>query len=312
LTANASSPVTVHGDVQVTVSIYNEAGEVVKTFPVKYLSNPVDDLELSPGSVITTVGGSVTMTWGGGRVLGTWDGTGGNGQLVANGSYFVKVDSVDPYGTTTSVTKPLTVNRRVVTLAITIYNDAGEVVRHLYQTQPATDSAVTDVTLSTTVIHPGGDGKDGISPTVGIVLSNGVATVWDGTSDSGGNVQDGSYFIHLKVENASNGTVEITKPISVLDSRANTGNTGVWPNVVTSDNPKVALHAAKLGSDQLIHATLFTIAGSKAGQVEGLVGQNDVTWDLSGYASGLYIVVMDTRENGLLKDRTKLKLIVRK
>jgi hypothetical protein len=232
--------------------------------------------------------------------------------LVANGSYFVKVDSVDPYGTTTSVTKSLTVNRRVVILTVTIYNDAGEVVRHLYQTQPATDTAVTDVTLSTTVIHPGGDGKDGISPTVGIVLSDGVATVWDGTSDSGNNVQDGSYFIHLKVENASNGTLDITKPISVLDSRANTGNTGVWPNVVSPDNPKVTLHAGKLGSDQLIHAVLFTIAGSKAGQVEGLTGQNDLTWDLGAYASGLYIVVMDTRENGLLKDRTTLKLMVRK
>jgi hypothetical protein len=50
----------------------------------------------------------------------------------------------------------------------------------------------------------------------------------------------------------------------------------------------------------------------KAGTVEGLVGQNDVKWDLGGYQSGLYLVVMDTVEGGHLKDRTTLKLIVQK
>jgi hypothetical protein len=59
-------------------------------------------------------------------------------------------------------------------------------------------------------------------------------------------------------------------------------------------------------------AVLFTIAGAKAGTVEGSVGQNDVKWDLSIYQSGLYIVVLDTMEGSRLKDRTTLKVIVRK
>ena len=171
---------------------------------------------------------------------------------------------------------------------------------------------MTDVTLSTTVIHPGGDGKDCLDSSVGIVLSNGVASVWDGSSDSGGNVQDGSYFIHVKVENAQNGTVEITKPISVLGSRGATGNTGIWPNHVTGGNTRVMLHASKLEGNQHIHALLYTIAGTKAGQVDGLLGQNDVMWEVGGYADGLYIVVLETREGGKLKDRTTLKLVVKK
>jgi flagellar hook assembly protein FlgD len=312
LTADAYTDTKVRGDVQVTVAVYNEAGEVVTKFPVKYLSNVVDSLDLSSNGVLSNVGDSVTMTWGGGRVLGTWDGANSKGDLVENGAYYVKVDSVDAYGTTTSVTKPLTVNRRVVKLTIQIYNKVGELVRSLYAEKPGTEDKITDVTLSTQVIHPGGDGKDGISSTVGIILSNGVAAVWDGTADSGVNVGDGMYYIHVKAENTESGTVDITKDVSVLGSRPNTGNTGVWPNALTASHMVATLHAQNLDSTQRIRAVLFTIAGSKAGTVEGSVGQNDVKWDLSIYQSGLYIVVLDTMEGSRLKDRTTLKVIVRK
>ena len=317
-TSSSASPVDawvdtkIRGDVQVTVSVYNEAGEVVKTFPVRYLSKPVDSLDLSSNGVLSTVGASVTMMWDGGRMFETWDGTSNFGALVTNGTYYVEVDSVDAYGTTTSVTKPLTVNRRVVKLTIQIYNKVGELVRSLYAEKPGTEDKITDVTLSTQVIHPGGDGKDGISSTVGIILSNGVAAVWDGTADSGVNVGDGMYYIHVKAENTESGTVDITKDVSVLGSRPNTGNTGVWPNALTASHMVATLHAQNLDSTQRIRAVLFTIAGSKAGTVEGSVGQNDVKWDLSIYQSGLYIVVLDTMEGSRLKDRTTLKVIVRK
>jgi uncharacterized repeat protein (TIGR01451 family) len=309
-TADAFTDTKIRGDVQVTVAVYNEAGEVVKSFPVKYLSNVVDGMDLSSNGVLSNVGDSVTMTWGGGRVLGSWDGTGNSGQLVGNGTYYVKVDSVDAYGTTTSVTKPLTVNRQVVKLTIQIYNKAGELVRSLYSEMPGTDTKVTDVTLSASVIHPSGDGKDGLPSTVGIVLSNGVAAVWDGTADNGVNVGDGIYYIHVKAENTESGTVDITKDVSVLGSRPNTGNTGVWPNALTASHMVATLHAQNLDSTQRIKAVLFTIAGAKAGTVEGFVGQNDVKWDLSAYQSGLYIVVLDTMDGNLLKDRTMLKIVV--
>jgi flagellar hook assembly protein FlgD len=312
LPTDAWANVKVKGDIQVIVGIYNEAGELVRGFPAVYLSNSVDEIDVTSNGVLSTVGNSITILWGGGRVLGSWDGTSQLGQMVANGAYYVKVDSVDAYGTTTSVTKSLSVNRRVVKLTVEIYNKAGELVRKLYSEMPGTDAKVTDVTLSASVIHPGGDGKDGISATVGIVLSNGTAMVWDGTSDSGVNVGDGLYFIHVKVENAQNGTVEITKDISVLGSRANTGNTGIWPNSLKSGETLVTLHAQKLGGTERIKAVLYTIAGMKAGTEEGFVGQNDVKWDLGRYQSGLYIMVMETMDGNLLKDRTTLKIVVRK
>jgi hypothetical protein len=145
---------------------------------------------------------------------------------------------------------------------------------------------------------------------VGIVLSNGAAMTWDGTGENGTNVQDGTYYIQVKVENLPGGTIVLNKPIAVLGSTRQTGNSGVWPNVLTAAHHVADIHARTLESRQRIKATLFTMAGMRAGVVEGLEGQNDIQWDLGGYQSGLYIVVMETMEGNLLKDRTLLKIVV--
>jgi flagellar hook assembly protein FlgD len=312
LPVDAWTNTKVKGDVQVTMAVYNQAGELVRTFPSVYLSNPVDAMDLTGDGVLSDVGDSVTLTWEGGRVLGSWDGTGQMGQMVANGSYYVKVDSVDAYGVTSSVTKSVTVNRRVVKVTVQVYNEAGELVRQLYAEKPTGDSDVKDITLSTQVLHPGGDGKDGIPSTVGIVLSDGVAMTWDGTGENGTNVQDGTYYLQVKVENGASGTVEVTRPIAVLGSTPATGNTGVWPNVLADGQMVAILHARNLGSGQRIRAMIFTLAGMRAGVIEGLEGQNDLKWDLGRFQSGFYLVVLETAEGKLLKNRTILKVIVRK
>jgi hypothetical protein len=168
------------------------------------------------------------------------------------------------------------------------------------------------VTLSTNVIHPGGDGQDGLQTEVGFVLSNGVGTVWDGRAESGVYVQDGNYTIQIRVENAENDNIEMTKSVAVLGSRPATGATGVWPNTVLPDQTVVTLHSRDLTSVKRIKGTLYTIAGMKVGSIEGLVGQNDVKWELGPYASGLYIIVLDTMDGTRLMDRTTLKLLVQR
>jgi hypothetical protein len=307
---DASAQVKVKGDVQVTVGIYNDAGELVLVCSQANLSRAIDALEMTGEGYLSEVGQSVTFTWGGGRVLGSWDGLGQNGQPVANGTYFVKVDSVDAYGTTSSVTKSIAVSRRVVRVSVKVYNEVGEVVRRLYTEKPASDSDVRDVTLSTTVIHPGGDGKDGLETKVGIVLSNGLAMEWDGRGENGQNVQDGTYYLQVNVENLEEGTREITKCVSVLGSSPRTGLTGVWPNLVRRPAMTTTVHAASLGSGQSIRAKLYTLAGMLAGHLQGEEGRNDLRWDLSAYENGYYLVVIETREQGRLVDRTLKRLIL--
>jgi len=48
-----------------------------------------------------------------------------------NGNYYVKVDNIDTFGVVRTTTQEVTVNRSLYKADLTIYNEAGEVVRHL-------------------------------------------------------------------------------------------------------------------------------------------------------------------------------------
>jgi uncharacterized repeat protein (TIGR01451 family) len=312
-TVEAAADSTVRGDVQVTIGIYNAAGELVKTVAVKYMSNPVNDVSLLADAILSSMGDSVTIVTGDdGRILGTWDGTNGLGALVANGTYYLKIDSVDGYGTTTSVTKVITVDRPLTTVTVNIYNAAGELVRTMYTETAATTDPLTGMTLSTSVIRPGGDGVDGIPPTVAIVLSSGNATTWDGRADNGTYVADGTYYVEVTVGNPGGGTTTITRTVSVLGSKTSTGKGLVRPNVLTPENPESVLHVDGLEDGQKITARLYTLAGDLVRTVNGSEGQNDLTWDSRGLESGMYFWVVETTAGGRLVDRTISKLLVRK
>jgi flagellar hook assembly protein FlgD len=110
---------TVIKDVEVNVSnstldiaIYNEAGEVIRTFTQQQLASLLcgangvllpADYNVGGTTVSSTVirpsvsgsgpGGSVTITLGSGRGF-AWNGTGNNGQILTNGQYFIVVQSV--------------------------------------------------------------------------------------------------------------------------------------------------------------------------------------------------------------------------
>jgi flagellar hook assembly protein FlgD len=230
---------------------------------------------------------------------------------VANGTYYLKVDSVDAYGTTTSVTKPITVNRPLTTVTLKIYNSAGELVRTLYAETTAPSNQVMGMTLSTSVIRPGGNGLDGIPATVSIVLTDGTAVTWDGRGDNGAYVSDGTYYVTATLANAGGGSSTVTKTVSVLGSDGTAGNAVARPNVLTADAPTATLHVAGLTGDEAITAKIYTLAGNLVGTVAGALGQNDVTWNSGAVGSGMYFVVVETTKGGNVLNRTISKLLVR-
>ncbi len=149
---------------KVTIDIYNEAGEIVRT-----LYSVVEDPQ---GSVITGVklssgvlepgsptDGSLVITTNNG-VTAVWDGRGSNKTMVPNGNYFIEVHSTDGKGGETMIItsvlvvnnaklaaprvwaypNPLTGGTKLVTfqgstaglsLSVKIYDLAGELVTEL-------------------------------------------------------------------------------------------------------------------------------------------------------------------------------------
>jgi uncharacterized repeat protein (TIGR01451 family) len=307
-TADTWADIKVLGDVQMTMSVYNEAGEVVKSFPMKYLSKSVNNMDVTSDGLLSSVGGSVTMVWDGGRVLAVWDGTGNDGQLVANGSYYVKVDSVDAYGTTTSVTKPLTVNRPVSNVELVVYNQAGEVVRHLASTWAGPIENITVARLTATVISPTYGPSQGVTET-SVMSGSAVLGVWDGRNDSGVIVDNGQYYIELKVQDGKAGNATLDLSVAVMSDRSGGGTMVVKPNVLTREVPIGTIDGGVLGGT--VDAKVFSLTGSLVGNLTGVPGAGTVTLDSRPYASGMYIVFGDVRTgDGKLMQTFRTKVLV--
>jgi len=306
--AEAYADTKVRGDVRVTMAVYNEAGEVVKTFPVKFLSRPVVEMETSGDGVLDTLGEALTMTWGDGRVLGGWDGKGEDGQLVSNGSYYVKVDSVDAYGTTTSVTKALTVNRAVSKVEVVVYNEAGEAVRHLLSLWSGPIDNITKAYLTASVISPSAGESGGV--TVTAVMSGGtVLAVWDGRSDKGSIVNNGQYYIELKVEDGQTSSSTLDLPVAVLTDRSGPRSLVVKPNTLTAKRRVAVLDGGVVGGT--VDARVYSLNGTLVKTIQGVPGNGTAVLDGSDLASGLYIVVGKVRSaTGEVVEDFQKKLLV--
>jgi hypothetical protein len=104
----ASNSVSVIGSYLVQMSVYNSAGELIKTITTFDSPLAVTSLTVSNGVLKTNT--DVAQFSFNGIVLGTWDGDNINGVKVTDGDYMIKVDSTDPFGVTTSVTTNVVVS----------------------------------------------------------------------------------------------------------------------------------------------------------------------------------------------------------
>jgi flagellar hook assembly protein FlgD len=309
--ADATADATVRGDVQVTIGLYNSAGELVKTLAVKYMSNPVNDVTLLADAVLSSVGDSVTVVMGNdGRVLGAWNGTNKVGDLVANGTYYLKVDSVDAYGTTTSVTKQLTVNRPVSKVELKVYNEAGELVRTLYTETAGPIENVTDAHLTATTISPSQTGTGG-TQTTAVMADDTLLAVWDGRDDKGQIVKNGQYYVEVKTDDGKGAHSTVDLPVSVLAANNGATTASVKPNVLTPMNPMGLIDGGSPGST--LTARIYRLNGDLVVTIQGAAGAGNAWWDSRGAAAGMYLVVVDVvNADGTKNGRLITKVLVRK
>jgi uncharacterized repeat protein (TIGR01451 family) len=300
-TASACVTTQTIGQYTVKIGIYNEAGELVASLPVSQYSKGIHSFNLSSGSIteVSGPGSSVTIEVGG-VPIGTWNGEDGPGNPVANGEYFVKVDSISNLGEDTSVTQPVVVNRASYKVSVKIYNEAGEAVKTLavYTVDPVAGT-VAQLRLSSSSIDPSSGPTAGTIPAVlTITLNNGTTILWDGTSDGGGVVPSGQYFIEAIEQNGTGGDTVMTAHVMVVSDRANAGmgNILAEPNILngatgyqvtfTSDMPGLTLDVS--GYDTAGELVLRRITGAAGG--------SSVAWDATGKASGLYFAVVEASD----------------
>jgi hypothetical protein len=228
--------------------------------------------------------------------------------MVANGAYYVKVDSVDAYGTTTSVTKSLSVNRSVSMVGLTVFNQAGEAVRHLSQTYSGPIDDITEARLTASVISPTNGTSEGVT-TTSVMSGSALFGTWDGRNDGGNIVNNGQYYIELKVDDGkgNHSTVDLT--VSVLATRGGGQTMVVRPNVLTKDHPVGTIDGGVAGGT--VHVKVYSLTGSLVETLNGVPGSGTAQLNGAALSSGMYILVGEVKKvDGTVAQNFHTKVMV--
>jgi fimbrial isopeptide formation D2 family protein len=314
----ASVPVTVIGQFSVSVNIYNSAGEVVKTIPIQQFSTAINNITLSTTNTITTLtgpGSSIEILFNG-YVIGVWNGTNNAGQPVSNGAYQVQIDNVSSGGVVTSVSQTAIVSRNLSNVEVDIYNEAGEVVRKLFNViANPTTSNMTNVTLSSTVMQPNVNNLQN-APTTSLLqilvqdTNAPVTLTWDGTANSGTYVTPGIYEIEVHWTNGNGTTTDITRTILVLPNAGVSGIAVAKPNILNAANGMTTtFDAMGVANASSLKVKIYTIAGELVQSFAS--GTLTAPWNASGMASGIYIACVEVdNANGGVVNQQRLKILV--
>jgi flagellar hook assembly protein FlgD len=291
----------------VTIGVYNSAGELIKTLLVESASIAVKVFSLSPTDTIGSLQQSVTV-YVQGQPLAAWDGNGQNGNPVSNGQYYLQITSVDPFGSVTTVTQPVIVNRSYAQVSVDVYNEAGEVVRHLLsQTVPSIQSIVHNLTLSSSVIVPGGTpGQTQIQVDTGLPIP-----AWDGDNDAGVGVQSGQYYVAVHTIDGKGGEATLTQPVVVMNSTQSVKLVLATPNLLRGPEPLFVFTVQNGISHASLNVHIYDIAGEMVSAFTTVALDGKATWLGHRIASGMYLAVIEVSDSdGDLLGRQTLRIVV--
>jgi uncharacterized repeat protein (TIGR01451 family) len=308
----ARAAVTVSGDIQVRITLLNQSGELIRELLAVQSSLPYDDLTLGPDSVIDSLGDRVVL-YVRDLPVAIWDGTSADGRPLANGEYYIKVDSVDPGGTSTSLTRDVLVYRAFPLVDVRVYNGSGESVRVLADGLAGTGTLTGDVHLSHDVIQPS-YGTGNTNQQVTLTLADGTTLVWDGRDRTGMIVPNGQYFIEVRTSDGKGGEIVLVREVTVRHGPLDLVD-GVFlaaPNVVGWDTDRVLFTVSGASRAFTLRVRIYDTAGELVKVLQGPQGANEVEWTFPGRrpASGLYVAVVEARDASGAFERKALKILV--
>jgi flagellar hook assembly protein FlgD len=308
----AQVAVTVRAAYTVTIGVYNEVGELVKQIAVTQFSLAVQNAQLSPDGAINSLNDPVAVLFKG-VTLGLWDGTGPEGNPVGNGNYYFKIENLDAFGVVTTETQLVNVDRSLAKLQVNVYNEAGEVVRHICDyTDNPTNGEMTSMVLSTNVLPVAEEGTPAPSDQLVVTLSTGVTFVWDGRADNGAPVGGGHYEVEVHWTNGAGVEDVISRGLMVERVGGAENQVVAAPNVLTGGNTTTTLEVLNPTVNLTLKLKVYDVVGELLAEAEGQAAANQVAWDATGKASGLYFAVVELRDpaTGRFQGRRILKVLV--
>lgn len=304
---------------QISVDVYNSAGERVCTVYAGASANPAGAAQLSVGGP-GAGGGPITAVLAGLGVPGQpdlfWYGQNDGGQAVQNGVYYLKISSQDPFGTVTSRSLAVTVLTGGQVYMLVVYNSAGEVVRSFnlggLASQPV-DVAVQGTGGGGTLVS-GVDASSG-APLGGVqlrvTLANGSVTLvaFDGLNDLGQPLASGSYMLELQSRSAGQASTVKVLVLTVLKGGGGGGLTSalVAPNPVPAQGPVQVHYLPRPGVR--VRGRLYDLAGEWVDSAADAGGSGWLIFRRS-MAGGAYMVVLTADRGGAVLERRVLKAAI--
>jgi flagellar hook assembly protein FlgD len=320
-----SESVTVQGAYVVKISIFTQSGELVKVLDTFDTSSAISSFNVV-GDVIEA-GQPTAQIYVGGLLLATWDATNAAGNTVGNGTYFVKVDSTDPFGITTTVTDPISVSLNNDQMQLKIFNSAGEAVLSLDQSQIAallggplqtSDYSLGNTSFSPLVIAPSYADPTARGAAVVITMGSGRSFLWSGRNDSGGMVSPGQYIMEFSDQLSGQAQQTISQLITV-ESPSDSAVSGVVlaPNPIYTNQTQQAKFMITVNDVQAdnVKINLYTIAGELMGHpitAPLSPGNNVVYWNIGNetIASGMYFAEIELKQGNNMLERKVIKVTV--
>jgi uncharacterized repeat protein (TIGR01451 family) len=315
--------VNIAASTTIRLSIYNGAGEVIKTVVLFQFNTAIPSFQIE-GSPVLLDQDQAVFTYNG-MTLGTWDATNVEGDKVTNGTYLVKLQSVDPYGTVTTVTRELVVSITRSTLDVAVYNEAGEVVRSFSREEIVQMVAGTGGTLLPEDLDVGraslsgqvlAVSEAGPGASVTVTLGSGRGLAWDGRGDNGSLVGSGKYFVVVKSSVPGDYDQQMILNLTVQnDGTSGIAGVTVSPNPLRLDQSQQVQFQVNSASGAVtrVEIKIYTVAGELMTALRSdPANPSTVVWDLSGkrVSSGTYLAVVESYGPGTFLGRKVLKVQV--
>ncbi|HTA16793.1 MAG TPA: hypothetical protein VK786_03520, partial [bacterium] len=272
--------------VDVTISVYNSAGELVKVLYQGGAESLPGQVSVSGGVVLAgaqSVQLNLNTTLVNGQSSVSWNGVNNNGQLVGSGVYYFQVVTVNNFGNATTYDQPVQVlGQGDNAQPLSIYNSAGELV----WSGPLPSGAASTGTLSigSPVMIPSLKDLD-------IQVGAGTET-WDGYNLQGAAVRPGTYVLQLSGTQPGGAVLVQTKQFVVLASTEGlpSADATIVPNPWHNGQPLRIIYTPA-GGGVYGAAILYDLLGQRLGSASDPSASGSVLVPMTNkYPSGVYLL----------------------
>ena len=282
------------------LSVYNSAGERVRKLFEGASAGAPGGIEVHAG---TGPGGApallASVLGAQGLAASAWLGDNDNGQALANGMYYFKLDVADAFGSVSSYAQGAPLIFKVPADRLAIYNSAGELVRELPLT--AYPGGITDFRVSGGKSFELSDAQGGTH-----------AMVWDGNNALGAPAASGSYTVTL-IHSEAGSRVAVKSGSLILLQGPGSSAADAVASAVIGPNPLPAgaaawrlSYAVPLRGRAVVK--LYSLAGELVALADDGSGSGSFELAAPALAEGIYLASFEICDGPVLLARRIIKL----